>query len=531
MALKLDKVQSMFEEYMETGQWESALFWCERILHLYPNSALYTFRFVQCMQLAGFHRRAYSYIERKKLFEQHELFLYLAMQCLPGDDYCDELLQLAGNVAANAGVGKALERTGACEQAVAAYVECLKQDIFCAEAAEHLFGKSLISEQQKRTVLEELQSQIGSQGLLPPDLLHYYYFSVSENGYSAELSKRTLSVWPQLENNVEILLPRARRLYTVGLFDEACRLTKLLLDQDRYNSKVLQLHVCVLVELHQANDLFVVAHSLGTDVPSDPVSWYAMACYSHVKGSYDSAKRYFRKATALEPRYGLAWIGHGRSCAADHEHDQAMSCYVRASDCMPGDPLPLLCISSEYSLISNYTLAERYSTQAVALAPDEPDSLHEMGVLMFRMERHDDARHYMTQALRELRARLQELDVDTAVPNNLPVRFEALLNNLGHLYRRVDQPERALKYHQLALSLQPQRADTHASTGMALASLNRPSQAFQFLKQALTLDPCNEPATVLIPEIMAQLCSDIPIRPQRDSTETETDSAGGTNST
>ncbi|KRZ96995.1 Cell division cycle protein 16 -like protein [Trichinella sp. T8] len=637
MTLKLDKVQSMFEEYMETGQWESALFWCERILHLHPNSALYTFRFVQCMQLAGFHRRAYSYIERKKLFEQHELFLYLAMQCLPGDDYCDELLQLAGNVAANAGVGisgnninnnnnnnsnnnddnnnddnkdgddlsqavctevvtldgiedldaiavrwkvkgkilllkgKALERTGACEQAVAAYVECLKQDIFCAEAAEHLFGKSLISEQQKRTVLEELQSQIGSQGLLPPDLLHYYYFSVSENGYSAELSKRTLSAWPQLENNVEILLPRARRLYTVGLFDEACRLTKLLLDQDRYNSKVLQLHVCVLVELHQANDLFVVAHSLGTDVPSDPVSWYAMACYSHVKGSYDSAKRYFRKATALEPRYGLAWIGHGRSCAADHEHDQAMSCYVRASDCMPGDPLPLLCISSEYSLISNYTLAERYSTQAVALAPDEPDSLHEMGVLMFRMERHDDARHYMTQALRELRARLQELDVDTAVPNNLPVRFEALLNNLGHLYRRVDQPERALKYHQLALSLQPQRADTHASTGMALASLNRPSQAFQFLKQALTLDPCNEPATVLIPEIMAQLCSDIPIRPvtiadddddqddhdhhdhddldndvhmaetsddeliiqyqQRDSTETETDSAGGTNST
>ena len=46
--------------------------------------------------------------------------------------------------------------------------------------------------------------------------------------------------------------------------------------------------------------------------------------------------------------------------------------------------LPVLYIGLEYGLTNNTRLAERFFSQALLLAPDDPFVLHEMGVIAFQ---------------------------------------------------------------------------------------------------------------------------------------------------
>jgi len=61
--------------------------------------------------------------------------------------------------------------------------------------------------------------------------------------------------------------------------------------------------------------------------PSPPplpkaLSWYAVGMYYMCTRQYDQARRYFGKATLMDPGLGLAWIGYGHAFAAQDERDQ-----------------------------------------------------------------------------------------------------------------------------------------------------------------------------------------------------------------
>ena len=92
------------------------------------------------------------------------------------------------------------------------------------------------------------------------------------------------------------------------------------------------------------------------------------------------------KATTLDRVYGPAWLAFGHSFAAENEHDQAMVAYFTASQLMKGCHLPLLYIGLEHGLTNNYKLAERFFSQALTIAPEDPFVLHEMGVIAFKSQ-------------------------------------------------------------------------------------------------------------------------------------------------
>ena len=58
------------------------------------------------------------------------------------------------------------------------------------------------------------------------------------------------------------------------------------------------------------------------DYPEHVVAWFAVGCYYQSIGRYDSARQYFGKATAMDPRFAPAWLGFGHSFAAQDESDQ-----------------------------------------------------------------------------------------------------------------------------------------------------------------------------------------------------------------
>lgn len=64
---------------------------------------------------------------------------------------------------------------------------------------------------------------------------------------------------------------------------------------------------------------------LAEEYPDRAIAWFAVGCYYLCAGQYESARRFFGKATALDASFAPAWLGFGHAFAAQDESDQARS--------------------------------------------------------------------------------------------------------------------------------------------------------------------------------------------------------------
>ena len=132
------------------------------------------------------------------------------------------------------------------------------------------------------------------------------------------------------------------------------------------------------------SDLFLLAHRLVELFPEWAISWFAVGSYYFLVGKQELARRYLSRATQLDRVFGPSWLAYGHSFAQENEHDQATAAYFKAYQLMPGCHLPLLYIGVEYGLTNNIKLAERFFTEALQIAPEDPFVLHELGVTCFQ---------------------------------------------------------------------------------------------------------------------------------------------------
>ena len=119
------------------------------------------------------------------------------------------------------------------------------------------------------------------------------------------------------------------------------------------------------------------------EYPERAVSWFAVACYYYCVRQFDTARRYFSKATSLEGALSQRGL-FGHSFAAQDESDQAMAAYRTAARLFPGCHLPVLCIGMEYQRTNNLSLAEHFFGRAREICPSDPLVYNELGVLAYR---------------------------------------------------------------------------------------------------------------------------------------------------
>lgn len=192
----------------------------------------------------------------------------------------------------------------------------------------------------------------------------------------------------------------------------------------------------------------------------------------------EHARRYLSKATTLEKTYGPAWIAYGHSFAVESEHDQAMAAYFTAAQLMKGCHLPMLYIGLEYGLTNNSKLAERFFGQALSIAPEDPFVIHEVGVVAFQNGEWKTAEKWFLDALEKIKAIGNEVTVD---------KWEPLLNNLGHVCRKLKKYAEALDYHRQALVLIPQNASTYSAIGYIHSLMGNFENAVDYFHTALGL--------------------------------------------
>lgn len=514
MTMNLETLRNVVAQFCESGNWASALFWSDKLLSLSDYAACDTVFYVRSLIMSKQYLRALSFLKQRRFIDRHKVYKCFAVECLLATKRFDEAVKLIESpivsvIASTTNdnsldedylndkcrewrldgalylhLGQAYEELDNRTQAAIAYSKCLKHDVFCSEALSRLNKRHLLTSKEKLTLIDSLPLSEQCSDKREANLLKYIYESMvrgsnfsSKNDDSNVVSNGD-TVVRSLDNNSSMLSTKAERLYYSAYFVDAYKLTSKILKSEEFHTDCLIVHVCLLVKLDKTNELFKLAHKLVDTFPDNSISWYAVACYYVCIGNCEAAKRYFHKCTLLDPQFGEGWIGYGHSFAVEQEHDQAMNCYVKAAKLMSSCHIPLLYVGLEYSLTNNLKLGEKFLQEAATIAPEDPQILHEMGVLFYRQDNFLSAEKHFRRALEK---------VTNTVSGQVSPAWESLLNNLGHTLRKLKRYEEALKFHTQALILCPKDPSTLASIGYLHMFLESFEAAVEYFHQSLSL--------------------------------------------
>jgi anaphase-promoting complex subunit 6 len=272
----------------------------------------------------------------------------------------------------------------------------------------------------------------------------------SMSGTMRAESKEYSDVIDALRSNGDVRVACARRMYQRGEF-AACYAElhrQFELDPSRLNG--MPLYFATLVELGKKNDLYLIAHSLVADYPDKAMTWFAIGCYYMVTRQYDSARKYFSKATKINPSFVQAWIGYGHAFAAQDESDQAMAAYRTATRLFAGTHIPVLAIGMEYQRTNNLSLAQQFFSKAAEICDTDPLLHNELGVALYRQGDYANAVACFQRAL-------------SLVPVPVAMRWESLIVNLAHSLRKLGRYNDAIEHFEMALTIAPRVASTHTA--------------------------------------------------------------------
>ncbi|KAL8954341.1 MAG: hypothetical protein Q9183_007184, partial [Haloplaca sp. 2 TL-2023] len=339
--------------------------------------------------------------------------------------------------------GLCFSKQNAFDRAKECYMDAVRIDVQCFEAFDQLTKNCLLSPEEEWSFLESLDfdtvnahstTDSSQEAAQFTKMLYTTRLSKYKNPADFSNAVDSLSQHYNLASNPDILLSKAELLFTQCRFKQALAITAKVLDTDEYNFSFLPLHLACLHELHQPNALFLLAHRLADAYPEEPATWLAVGVYYLSIREIANARRFFSKASMMDPHFGPAWIGFAHTFALEGEHDQAIAAYGTAARLFQGTHLPQLFLGMQHLQLNNMTLAQEYLITAHGLCDSDPLLLNEMGVVFYHLDHLADAVQLFQKSLRIA----QEIDSDPQV-------WLATRANLGHAYRRQHQWSRALR--------------------------------------------------------------------------------------
>ncbi|KAL8770464.1 MAG: hypothetical protein Q9209_003890 [Squamulea sp. 1 TL-2023] len=551
------------QDAINKHQYESAIFIGDKLLALTndPNDA---FWLAQVHFSTGNYSRALTFLDKHKLLDHSPSCRYLAAHCcVHQSKYEDALailgdrtpghllgnvnksrrkLQHTGGKARNGVHRKASSRTekreqseererestsdtkyeaamcylrGICfakqnsyDRAKECYMDAVRIDVQCFEAFDQLMKNCLLPPDEEWEFLECLDfdsittngTDTSQEAAQFTKMLYTTRLSKYKNPAEFSNAVESLSQHYNLHSNPDLLLSNAELLFTQCRFKQALAITTSVLAIDQYNFSFLPLHLACLHELHQPNTLFLLAHRLADTYPDEPATWLAVGVYYLSISQIAEARRFFSKASMMNPHFGPAWIGFAHTFALEGEHDQAVSAYGTAARLFQGTHLPQLFLGMQHLQLHNLTLAHEYLTTAHNLCQSDPLLLNEMGVVLYHLDHLGEAIKLFHHAL----TIADEINSD-------PTFWLATRANLGHAYRRQHQWTLALgefdevlrqgaapSPHQDSNSTNAGKHNILAAKGLVLLEMGRTWEAIGSLHEALGVCPQDPVATDLL---------------------------------
>lgn len=490
-------------------QYKTAEFIGDKVLALTsdPNDA---FWLAQVYFSSGNYLRAKHLLTSKPEFEKSVGCRYLAAFCLIKLELWDDALDLIGESnpfrrdenyqIRNADGGIKLE-SSMCylrgliyanqnnfEKAKEAYKEAVFVDVKCFEAFNELITNNLMTPSEEWDFVSQLNYRDADDN---DELIKLLYSSRLNKYFNVHKYDEAESILRQeydLGDNSDILLARADYLYVQCNFDECLAVCEKVLAKDTYNFSILPNYLSCLHELGGKNKLFLKAHQLAEDHPSNPMTWLAIGIYYLSINKIIEARRFFSKATILNPNFGQAWIGFAHTFAAEGEHEQAISAYAFAARLFPGTHLPNLFLGMQHLLMDNLNLAEEYLLASYQICNADPLLLNELGVINFHRNDLPKAEAFFKEAL----AASKNLNSDSKT-------WVSIHANLGHVYRKANDSLRALECFNQVLKISNKNdSNLLSSMGLVYLKLGNYSKAIAILHDALAISPSDPVASDLL---------------------------------
>lgn len=397
-------------------------------------------------------------------------------------------------------------KQNAFDRAKECYKDAVKIDVQCFEAFDQLMKNSLMSPDEEWAFLDSLDFDSISPSSDPntsqeaaqfAKMLYTTRLSKYKNPTDFNHATETLSTHYNLASNPDLLLSKAELLFTQCRFKQTLAITTSILDTDEYNFAIHPLHLACLHELNQTNTLFLLSHRLADLHPDEPATWLAVGIYYLNIHQIAEARRFFSKASMMDPHFGPAWIGFAHTFAAEGEHDQAISAYSTAARLFQGTHLPQLFLGMQHLQLNNMTLAQEFLNAAHQLCQTDPLLLNELAVVFYHLDHLPQAIQLFQRAL----AIAEEIDSDPRAW--IPTRA-----NLGHTYRRQRDWALALNEFEEVLRQGGRDAGIFTAKGLVLLEMGRSWEAVCTLHEALAVGPQDPVATDLLSRALEENASE-----------------------
>ncbi|KAL9938831.1 hypothetical protein V8E36_002550 [Tilletia maclaganii] len=304
----------------------------------------------------------------------------------------------------------------------------------------------------------------------------------------ASAARRVLMTQYKVQDNADVLWTLAEELFAKMRYADAFTITSRIMELSKDHDGALPIHItCMFYMPKMRPALFMLAHRLVEDDPESPAAWFAVGAWYASAGRWAEARRYFSKATLLDPRFAPSWIAFGHSFAMEGESDQAITAYATAARKFQFSHLPKLFIGMEHTNQSNYKLAEVFLRGALTVAPKDPFVLNELGVLEYLLGRIDKAIDLFERAL-AASAEVQEP----------ATAWTAAHMNLGSALRRAGRHEEARSRFLRVIELEPINIQAHVGVAMCEHKQGKLSAAIAWYHDALALNPRDTFCTALL---------------------------------
>ncbi|KHJ31534.1 putative anaphase control protein cut9 [Erysiphe necator] len=545
------------QDALNKHQYDSAVFIGDKLLALTQNDKD-AFWLAQVHFSTGNYTRALSFLSREDLVSRNSSCQYLAAHCLIKQAKFDEALAIlgdknpvhlisidnhirrklqhtngynkienksvlrlakerreeasnedAGNIRFEAAMcflrGLCHAKRNAFDRAKECYKDAVRIDVQCFEAFEQLMKNCLMSPDEEWEFLASLDFDsitvstdtfISQEAAEFTKTLYTTRLSKYKNPKAFKAAAETLSTHYNLSANPDLLLSQADLLFTQCRFKEALSITNSILQEDKYNFSIYPLHLACLYELIMKNELFLISHDLADNHPDEPCTWLAVGVYYLVTNKVSEARRYFSKASMMDPHFGPAWIGFAHTFAQEGEHDQAISAYSTAARLFMGTHLPQLFLGMQNHMLNNMTLADEFLKTAYGLCKTDPLLLNEMGIVFYHQDKLEEAVVMFSKAL----SIADEIESDS-------LAWVSTRSNLGHAYRRLYRLDEALVEFNQVLREGGRDAAVFCAKGLVLMDLRRPFEAINIFHEALAISPQDPIATELLNKVLEETVS------------------------
>ncbi|KAK5087823.1 anaphase-promoting complex subunit Cut9 [Lithohypha guttulata] len=290
--------------------------------------------------------------------------------------------------------GLCWSKRNAFDKAKDCFMAAVRIDVQCFEAFDQLMKNSLLTPAEEIQFLNELdfdsirteEPAQAQEAAHLTKLLYTTRLSKYSSPQTMTDATETLATHYNLADNPDLMLTQAETLYTQCRFHEALAITTQILnsssnaereDLDQnpdvmaslgHAPNLYPLHIACLYETSQHNTLFHLSHTLSLHAPHESYTYLAIATYYLSTARIPEARRFFSKASLMNPHSAEAWIGFAHTFAAEGEHDQAIAAYSTASRLFQGSHLPSLFLGMQHLGLGNMTLAWEYVLHAFSMS-------------------------------------------------------------------------------------------------------------------------------------------------------------------